>query len=69
MPQSSAISSRRTKCANSAQAGTNAYEAVGNRPVKASFFEIIDQNMVYFEAGSKLYNSILVADPTSPKAR
>ena len=32
--QSSAISSRRPKCANFAQAWTNAYETVRNRPVK-----------------------------------
>ena len=34
MSQSCAISSQRPKCANLAQAGANAYETVGNRPVK-----------------------------------
>ena len=34
MSVSFAISSQRPKCANLAQAGTNAYETVGNLPVK-----------------------------------
>ena len=34
MSQSRAIVSQRPKCANLAQDGTNAYETVGNRPVK-----------------------------------
>ena len=33
MSQSCAISSQRSKCVNLAQAETNAYETVGNRPV------------------------------------
>ena len=38
MSQSRAISSQRPKCANLAQAGTNAYGTVGNRRVNMLFF-------------------------------
>ena len=37
MFQSFAISSQRPKCANLAQAGTNANETAGNRPVNLDF--------------------------------
>ena len=39
--QSLAISSQRPKCANSAQAGANAYETVRNRRVKFRNFQTI----------------------------
>ena len=46
MTQSCAIYSRRPKCANLAQAETNAYETVGNRPVNlALIFDLETQNL------------------------